>query len=58
MKSKTKNIGLKIDDDLREKIQIKIDEMGFKGTSEFVRYAIQTVNTRLTLQSWIRRLQD
>jgi Arc/MetJ-type ribon-helix-helix transcriptional regulator len=40
MKSKTKNIGLKIDDELREKIQIKVEEMGFKGTSEFVRYAI------------------
>lgn len=40
MKSKTKNIGLKIDDVLREKIQIKVEEMGFKGTSEFVRYAI------------------
>lgn len=40
MKSKTKNIGLKIDDELREKIQTKVEEMGFKGTSEFVRYAI------------------
>lgn len=40
MKTKNRSVGLKIENALYEKIQLKINHMGFKGTSEFIRYAI------------------